>query len=635
MNEDFSIKRKTIYYLAFFIIGLITFYPLFTTGFGCADDVQNYLITLKKEFAHNSGYLAQMSGRFYYYIVYIVLDIPYLWDNTFIMKLFQILPILAGLLLFVAILRKITNSTEFSYLFLLIFLVTMQISGYTSLFLTYPLYFTFAFDLILLSLLLLLIYLKREKNWILILASVIFGLGLLFYETFLIYGFILYLVILAVKYEKGGTFFNWIKRTILPFLPFLVVMIIYLAIYFIFRIYHPSIYDGSTFTNSKFSFALFFKTIWGISYTAFPLTIWGSSLEIFKTQTLLIDGFRPVVLDVIVHGKAEWLVKAILVVMTGGWILLRVEKINHRLFFTGIGVSVLMIFLPQFPLGLTPKYTFYAKVGMIGYIPTYFSLFGSVLLITLLIGYLIQWFDFSKILKRIVIWIIMTGFFVCSYLTDFTNDTVARDVRSANLRFYAMDEMIKNDRFATIPSGSDVFGKDLYNNPSFSAHFITEQSFNWSDYIGLKSGKFLNVFREDKEFETMVKDSTKEVYLFTCHQAAKDESVLLGIGKLLRPIEGDSLHLKLTDRGLFSYYSLYKIFTVSFRVKDPTKNPQATFKINHIPAKWPSGESVTLTIYNTDVWSRSTTFAIEIPWLDIYSVTVSNIVDPANPVFYL
>ena len=110
---------------------------------------------------------------------------------------------------------------------------------------------------------------------------------------------------------------------------------------------------------------------------------------------------------------------------------------------------------------------------------------------------------------------------------------------------------------------------------------------------------------------------------------------MLAIANIDRPAPGDTLMEKLTDRALVSYYSPYKIFSVSFKFKYPAIPNEAMFHINHMKGQMPVGNEVQLTIYNTRMDQTSTIFTIEMQFLDMNSIMISNIVNQKNPVFYL
>ena len=236
MNEDYISKHKLFFYLAFIIIGLITFYPFFTTGFGNADDLHNYLVTQKGDYFGNAKLLAYIAGRFYFYLVLPVHNLTYINDNMVITKFFQIVPIVLCILLFARILFVMTRSKELSLLFVLLFLVLTQVSGHTSLYVTYPLFFTFSFALLLISFLLLFHYLESKKKKLIIYSTIFFTIGLLFYEIYLLYIVLLFFTILIYYLREKKDIKQVVKETFLLLTPYISVSLIYVVIYFVFRI---------------------------------------------------------------------------------------------------------------------------------------------------------------------------------------------------------------------------------------------------------------------------------------------------------------------------------------------------------------------------------------------------------------
>jgi hypothetical protein len=635
MNEDFMSKNRNLLYISFLIITIITFYPLFFTGIACGDDLQNYLVARWGNFMKDAGDSALIAGRFYYYIVKPLNSLPYIYDNIYVTKLFQIIPLIVCFLLFSRILFIVTRSKELSFLYFLMVLVLFQISGYTSLFVTYPFYYTFSFSLLLWSYLLLWSFLKNQKRKFLFYSALLFAFGLLFYETYLFFLLIFGFTILSHHLKDDNTLREKLKSSFLQFLPFLCLAILYLCVYFLFRLYHPSKYDGTSFASSGITFHSFFNVLWSLSYTSFPLSVFESSREIFYTKSELIAGHSPVVIKIILNARVEWLIKGFLVALCGYLILIRIPKIKPKTLMGIVLFSVLLVFTPHIPLALTPKYTFYTSVGMIGYVTTFFSLFGVLLLIVFLLGYLMNLASIHPLLQKIVAFLLIIVLFVFSVLTDYSNNAIAKDIRSANLRFYAMDELMKTEMFRSIPNGSNLFTGDLYTNPSFSARNLTEQSFNWSSYIDIKTGINQEVFKNEKDFLVAMNDTTRQSYYLTLQQAVKDDDIAIVLAKIRKSAPEDTVVQTIVDKAWVLYYSPYKIFSVSFACKDPSMKQNVTLKINHIKDSIPPGKTIDLTIFNTQRSHIATFFSIQAESIDLKSIRISNLVNPGSKVFYL
>ena len=187
LKHKIPLNGDVFYYTTLLAIAIITFFPLFGSGIGSADDMTNYVNTLLGKEIIASVWYAEMSGRFYYLIVGLFHHLPYEIDDLFVIKLYQILPIFLNLVLFGKVVYILTKSKEVSSLFVILFLVVAQFSHHTSLFFTYPFYFTFSFSLILAAYLLLYRFQVSKKKKNLIFSALLFGIGLLFYEVFILF----------------------------------------------------------------------------------------------------------------------------------------------------------------------------------------------------------------------------------------------------------------------------------------------------------------------------------------------------------------------------------------------------------------------------------------------------------------
>jgi len=635
-DENLFKKNKGLCYTVFLIIIIVTFYPLFLSGFGCPDDLNNYFVLKGGSISSNKQFLAELAGRFYYLIIHPMYLVPYISDNPVVIKLFHHIPLIAGFILFAIILFRLMHSKELSFFYFLVFLVIAQASRHTSLFLTYPFFFTFSFDLLLLSFLFLLNYFKNSGKYNLFLSVFLFTAGLLFYESYLLYLIILAIMIFAFRSKKGENILQVLKHSFMIFLPFLVVGILYVAAYLIYRIYHPSHYTGTSFDLNNLTLSNFFSAIWKLSITSYPLTVFTESGTLFTEKSELILGYSPVVLKLILNARIEWIIKGICVAITGFILLAGIARIKFKTLLAGILLSVLLIIIPAIPMALSVKYIEYTlQHEMRGYVCTFFSLFGTVLLISILIGYLINLLNFNFLLKRIMILLSAVCFFTFSVLTDFTNYSIAKDFRSDNLRLYALDELMKTDTFLSIPPYSFFYTKDLYNSISISAGGLIQQNFDWGYYMFIKTHVPQQSFRNYKDINVNNQDSIKPIYYLSMLQAEKSEEIMLVLAKMAPKGRKDTIPGQFTDKVWVLYYSPCKTFSVSFRCKDDTLNTDTELKVNQMERKIIPGKNFEMTIYNTKKNEAATFFSISLPDIDLKSIRISDIVDKDIMVFYL
>lgn len=633
MKGNLFEKNKALCYFALLIIVFITFYPFFLSGFGCADDLQNYLVFKSGGILRNMIWLAKFSGRFYYLLVHPVYLVPYLIDSMFVTKLFHHIPLILGIVLFAIILFRMTRSRELAFFFVLIFLTVAQASKHTSLFLNYPFYFTFSFDLLLISFLLLLRYLDTFRKYLLVFSVVLFAIGLLFSEIYLVY--LLFFAIAIVFYiarEKAGVI-TLLKRAGFIFLPFLFVAVLYVAMYFFYQVYHPSHYIGTMIDTKNLDILGFFNTLWNLSYASYPLTMFEENRQLLIMKSELVSGHSLIVLNIILNARIEWIIKGICVALTGFILLSGICRFSYKTLLAGSGLAVLLIFLPQIPLALTVKYIAHVEEGMKGYIPTFFSMFGIALLICLLLGYLINLLNNNRFIKTSVIFIFVSGLFVLSILTDLNNYMVAKDTRRANLRLYAMDELLKTPTFQLIPSRSTLYTKNLYQNASLQASGLTEQGFNWDKYIYARTGFSHHVFRTFQDIPVLPPSQKNPIYSIASQQAAKSEEILLVLTKLPHKTRKEDQPAQFVDKVWLLYYSAYKIFSVSFRTRDESIDGNTLIYVNNRYLMVRPGRSIELTIRNPQKTQPATFFTIQATGIDLKSIRISDIVGKECPVF--
>ena len=445
------------------------------------------------------------------------------------------------------------------------------------------------------------------------------------------------IAIIANNINDQAGIFKKIKNSVIQFIPFLAIALSFLAAYIIFRIYHPSQYGGSNIAAKGTSIFSFLMVLWRLAYSSFPLTVYETSRTLFQDKSELINGYSPVVLRLILSAHVEWIVKGVFIAFCGFHLLAEAPWIKVKDLLKYSGMAILLIFVPHIPLALTEKYTFYVeKSGMIGYVTTFFSFFGTVLFIILFLSFLVNLFNFNPILKKVLIVFFICGFFVCSILTDYSNYSIAKDIRSANLRFYALDELCKTDEFKSIPPKTPFYGKSLWDNPSYSAASITEQGFNWQQYFAVRSGINLTVGRDDNTFWNSVRNDVQAPCFLTLRQTEKSDDVLLVMAKIEPVKYMDSVVNHYADRALVVYYSSYTYFTVTFHTsKNIIGSKSLPIKINHIVDDVPAGETVQITIYNTKKGNKATCFSVEFQGIDLNSIIISNMVNRGNKVFYL
>ncbi|MEI7664078.1 MAG: hypothetical protein WCK34_17865, partial [Bacteroidota bacterium] len=521
-------------------------------------------------------------------------------------------------------------------LYVLLFFIIAQVSRHTSLFVNYPLYFTISFSLLLLAYLLIYRFQQKNNYWALVLSALLFACGLLFYEMYILFIGFASLSIMYHNFKSGNRGLTWLKKVVLQILPFILVVLFYLTAYVIYGHYHPSQYDSNKMAGSNNILSTFFTVLWKLSFTAFPLMVYDTSRDFFAAKSELIEGYRNIVPYLFAHARVEWIIKAVLVFGMSYFILIRIPKIPYRTLLVGFLFSIMFTFFPHIPLALTGKYIYYVTTqGMLGYVTTFFSLFGVVLFLSILTAFVLNFTNDFTLLRHMTALVISVGFVLCGFLTDFSNYYICQDIGQANIRLYAVDELVRSEKFKAIPPASYIYGADLWNNPSTMAGGLTAQNFEWSYYFFAKSGISQYVFQNDSAFLSNTKKSNAPGYRILYKQAFKSDDALLAVATLKHPGPGDSRIDTVSDKILVVYYSKYKQFSVSFKKQPSPLNEKTRIKISNIVDDVDPGEYVEFILYNTVRDEAATIFTIEAPSIVIKSIRISNVINRDWKEYYL
>lgn len=636
LKDKIPLNGIVFYYFALLAIAIITVYPWFNTGLACGDDMASYLVTRFGKAFSNAKLLAELHGRFQYLFTLPIQSLPFAWDNIFVIKLFQVIPIMVSLFLFYKIVLISTESRELSALYVLLFFVTAQVSRHTSLFVNYPFFFSFSFSVLLLSYLLLMRFLKKKNYRTLAASALLFAVGLLFFEMYLLFFLFAAILILYSNVREGKRGFILLKNTGLQVLPFFIVVTGYLVVYVLYSNNHPTQYDGNKLNDFNAILNSFFTVLWRLSYTAFPLTVYDTTKDVFSNKSELLEGYRNVVPYLFAHARVEWIVKAILVFGVGYYILIRIPQTAWRTILFGVLLSAMLTFFPHIPLALTVKYIFYTTTqNMLGYVTTFFSLFGVLLFLAMSTAVVLNFSGTFTLLRHVTALVVSVAFVFCSFLTDFSNYYVTRDVDRASTRLYVVDELVKSEQFKAIPANSNMYGADLWNNPSTQASGLTVQNFEWSYYIAAKSGISQFILYSDSVFLSKTRQSNDPGYRIIYHQANKSDDALLVLARLGQTGENNTKVDSVSSKILVVYYSTDKYFSVSFKKQPSLSEERTGIRINHINDETGPGEFAEFAIYNTNVHARATIFTIEGPPMVIQSIHISTLVNRNLKIYYL
>ncbi|HVD98363.1 MAG TPA: hypothetical protein VNB90_09180 [Cytophagaceae bacterium] len=551
MNFSLPYQNKIILFLLL-LLAIITIYPFWEIGFATADDLSYYEIVRSGHLWNFSYQSAFYHGRFYYAFSLPVYYLPYAFDNFVYTKIIQYTSMVMCVYTFSVLIKKITRSPELGMLFLVFFLAALSLSCWTSLIVAYLFYFNFSFTLISFSLILLINYYETKKKSLLWYTAIVYFIGLLFYEIYLLYLLIAAIIILIFRKreQKEKSIAFQYKLFFKEISIFVSIGLLYLAIYIAFYLLFPSSYGGNSIANDRLTHENIEAVLINFSESAFPLSVYYQNTDFFKQ--INENGHQNNLWYIVTQGKPDWIIKAILICLLFSYLIRRVPKLTTLTFAGLLLSSLILIYLTHLPLAISQKYglEFYFIKG---YVTTYFSFFGVALLLTLIIYLLYQLATYHKILQAIVIVAGIFYLFECSIKTSYSNYYIAKDMARTKRAFDVIDLFCSWKKFNEIPSNAMIYAEDLWESSSTQMR-LYDQGFQWQNYIYLKTKRQLLLVRDYATFYEAWSHTpnTPAYYLSRREPNKKSKDLLLVFSKIdASNISPDSIKLLSNQADLF------------------------------------------------------------------------------------
>lgn len=595
MNRQYEIITCGFLFLLTIIL---TLQPFFQVGFSVGDDLLFYMEALRRETF--SDYIAHAvhAGRFYYLITKPFFYLAYYIDNFFIGKVIQYASLLLSYILFSCVIQKIFRSKYVSLLiFLILILFTPISSTFHIPFISYPVYYTFSFSLILASLLVFLKYTETGKYKFVIISSVLFFLGALFYEVYILFLLFFGIYILIRNVRLHGFKESFSNRSFYKeIVPFLTVGFVYLTLYFGFRAYihtHYSgedIYIGSAIAHD-FSWKNFFTVLFKTNNSIYPGGMYRTHQYMFGNPSLLLSGHINNFGYILRNADAAAIVNALIQCMLFGLFFVQMKyDISWKKISLGIILALFLALSSHILIGIAEKYNSSWYAWMQGYVTSYYAYFGIMLVYGLLCYALVKLCRKNKILKWTAIVSLTIVLFSYSIVTNYANNHLSRDMRHVQNRFFMMDEMLKNGEFEAMPDESAIYAPDLHKTISTMGGGVSGTNLDWSDYIFYKSGKKLNVFIHENQFcDFVTQHPDKEIYTIHKVEAFKTNDVLMVVSHIHKKWEEENrpfdISQMLSNEIDIYYYSPFKNFMFGFAFADSTHSMVVRNGIDTIPTQ--------------------------------------------------
>lgn len=497
-----------------FVLIVVTVYPLFFVGFTTHDDAM---------IAINTGYdtslidttwnIAGHQGRFGFIWGYPLLRLPYLVDSS---AWYMSMKIGAfGFLLFALsfAVSNIFRSHWLALASLLLFLLFMQngwsFNGLTS----YPLAFNFLASVFLISIGLFATAIRRKNLTLAILSGLLYFFTL-YSELFVLF-FPFYVAVFLISDTQEGSVLTRLTRRKRYIFSIAVPLVVYLAIYAVWRSVFPTSYEGNNLNAFDISAAA--NVVLSYSLTAFPLDSLANFLWPQSAMGELSSEFKNV-----------FLIKPVVASL----IFLKLMTTTHftvpgkPVLFGGMIVSGVGIFLPNLLLGFVEKYQSWVAAGYYSYLYTYYSLISLAVFLSLLLAYVKvkshSWREELRLLFLLSGLVLVMGI---GFAVEVRNQFINFEQKQSHRKWQLMDEVIKSSYFMEIPEGSTVVA------PTLIRHYrgiVAVTAYYWTKYTNYKSGKNI-------QFVDSKCVSGTPCYLAIFRQEAESDNQYIVLAKITNP----------------------------------------------------------------------------------------------------
>ena len=562
MKNDFPFLKQAVttifkeQWFLLFLLFIITIYPLFNVGLITSDD-HLYFLYSDPLFSNEGFGWAKYNGRFYYVFMMWIYSLPYVVDSPVYLGFMHLFPIFASVCLFTWLVDRALHDRKLTLLAALFACLFYQVTPWYSMTASLPFYFTFPLSLMFVAFHFIYSYFKTAKYRYLLSASIIFAVATLFYESFLMFYIIIF--ILFVSRYQIKTLFTppKLKQLSIELLPFFLFGMFYVIAYFTFTHYYPSHYPGASF-SAKLTFHDFFKCIVQLNKHAIPPnTFFNYKNAVFPTQTEFIGNSLNTYVANLIEAGFLSLLKGLIAVYF--YVLLFVKfsaKLSYKqLMFTFL-FSLAVMFFPHIPLGLSEQFTrtFYSA-----WVSTGISFFGVVLMFISVIFALNKLISFNETFRKTVNMILLIPLFFVTVFVQEANTGLTDDFKRSRLRRDAVDGLLESYEIKT---GEIYYLENLRKSTSvFSGGQVTFGF--WDKYFERKKGIKVEAYENYEELYHNYSEKDTTIHLVFFEQSDQGSDMILSIAKC----QGTQLTPKIEDIKVdmidVGYYSANKKFALS------------------------------------------------------------------------
>lgn len=608
--------KKNIHIYVLLVISLLTLVPFIYTGFSNGDDLIYYVNLRNSNIWSTASFYAQDHGRFFFYLTIPFAHLMYVFDNYLITKALNVILVFANFITLGLIVKEIFKDKWLGYLSFLILITFVSIKGIFNPIVSYPIFFTFSFLLILLAIYFSVLYFNKSKNKHYVLSFIILFFGILFYESYLLYTpLIIYFI-----YKSGNDLSK--KERIVKIIPFIILLLLYVITYLCYRSAYHSNYSGNSLATD-FSVVKFLNTLLNFATGAYPMVITLSDgIGVYGGNSYLISNTWQNISNLILFEHITWLVKAIIISILLYQIVLRINISNKLILFKILIVSFIYIYIPSLPLALTQKYISYG--GFPNYVTTYFSVFAVTVCFSILLSFIL--YVKKNFIRNIILLLLAFIFGLSSLINDYVNFETSKFLKVPLNMFSMLDKFISTNDYKKVEPKSFIYAPSLYDTRTDVSFFMW--NFDLSNYFYAKSNKKeICISKSKKDLINKVLVDTSKIYYINYGRCQTSLDQFITLSELNNNSIVDSISEKLLSDSFVLYYnSKNKSFSVSFEVDS---KEESSVVINNNDFKIINGK-IYLEVINKNYSNDFIPIYVKGYNINMKSIVVSNIQNMEN-----
>lgn len=627
-----SKREKFLWILAYTVTAILTLLPFFQVGFTNGDDFQ-YYNTAQANWDYwktDAAIYAQGAGRFYFLITKFFYYIPYLVDSFGWTKFVQYSTLIICYLLFSYLIYRIFKSRFLGGLTLLLLIFNTNMGYYTGFNppTAYPFYFPFCIIIFICGILTFLNYTEKKGYWRVLLSALLFFISYLFYENFLVFTLLFGCYLFIRNWRKSGFAALWKSKSFyMEILLYVAAIVLYMACYVGYRYYlvHvvgvTSLYIGAT-VASHINMANFFTVLNNLTFYNLPGKVYtfGETKTLIVENSQLVCGHKNTVWFILTHAPALAYINA-LVQCAILWFLAKkayLDRVSWKATIIGFFTALIYALSANILVAITEKYNSEWAEWMMVYVTSFFSYFGIMLAIALVITATLKIFR-SPILQKVICGLWCVALFGFSLVNYYTYDHLGRAWGKSQNRVTMLHLIEKRGGFNKIPENALIYDEQLLHtsNHSFS---ICGETYNFEKYImRCAHDKKFHFAQTTKELlQQAAKYPDAPIYFIQATESQKQGELMM-VFSHISSLDTSNISLSTADMADVFYYS-------------PTKDYVLLYGIN---AQTDSAKLKTSTVISCNKQRKVTWITLEENGLNPLGFSISHLGIPTNDTLLL